>query len=70
MKYAKDFFSEGPRICLGWRYATTLLKILLVRLLTHFEFDANLKFEELEFKMIVSMNVCQGYQVKIKERNW
>lgn len=66
----KTFFSEGHRMCLGWKYAVTLMKINLVHLLMHYEFDTRLKMEELEFKFCVTMNVCQGYQLKITERKY
>ncbi len=55
-------------MCLGWKYSLNLMKIMLSHLLMHYEFDTRLKFEELEFKFCVTMNVCQGYQLRIKER--
>lgn len=30
---------EGPRICIGFRYAIMAVKISIVKLLTSFEFD-------------------------------
>lgn len=57
-------------MCLGWKYAITLMKINLIHLLMHYEFDTRLKFEELEFKFCVTMNVCQGYQMTITERKY
>lgn len=60
----------GSRKCVGWRYSLTLVKITLARLLMHYEFDTELKMDELEFKWAVTASVCQGYQLKIKERKY
>lgn len=65
-----SIFTEGPRMCIGYKYALNLMKVNLAHLLMHYEFDTRLKFEELEFKLVVTLNVCQGYQLKISERNF
>lgn len=57
-------------MCLGYKYALNLMKINLAHLLMHYEFDTTLKFDELEFKFAITLNVCQGYQLKIKTRNF
>lgn len=57
-------------MCIGYKYALNLMKVNLAHLLMHYEFDTRLKFEELEFKLVVTLNVCQGYQLKISERNF
>ena len=66
--YAYIPFSKGLRICMGWRYATLLMKIQLANILLRYEVDTNLKFEDLEFEFNVTMNVCQGYKISLKER--
>lgn len=37
------FTGEGPRICIGLRFALMVTKIALVKLLTEFEFDKSPK---------------------------
>ena len=55
-------------MCIGYKYALNLMKINLAHLLMHYEFDTRLKLEELQFKFVVTLSVCQGYQLKISER--
>ena len=66
--YAYLPFSRGPRMCIGWRYTMLLMKIQLANVLLRYEVDTSLKFEELEFKFNVTMNICQGYKISLKER--
>ncbi len=55
-------------MCVGWKYSMTMMKIVISHLLLHYEFDTKLTFDELEFKYCISMLVCQGYRLQIKER--
>jgi len=66
--YAFIPFTKGSRMCLGYRYAMTLMKIQLANFLLRYEVDTSLKFEELEYELNTTMNVCQGYMISIKER--
>ncbi|KAG5670857.1 hypothetical protein PVAND_001091 [Polypedilum vanderplanki] len=66
--YAFLPFTKGPRICLGWRYAMMLMKIQLCNFLMRYEVDTSLKYEELEFELNVTLNICQGFKISIKER--
>ncbi|KAG5670858.1 hypothetical protein PVAND_001092 [Polypedilum vanderplanki] len=67
--YAFLPFTRGPRMCLGWRYAMMLMKIQLCNFLVRYEVDTSLKYEELEFELNVTLNICQGFKISIKERN-
>lgn len=67
--YAYLPFTKGPRMCLGYRYAMILMKIQLANFLMRYEVDTSLKFDELEFSTQVTLTVCQGYRISIKERN-
>ena len=58
--YAYLPFAKGPRMCIGYRYAMMLMKIQLANFLMRFEVDTNLKCDELEFEVLVSMTVCHG----------
>jgi cytochrome P450 family 313 len=66
--YAFLPFSKGPRMCLGWRYAMLLMKIQLANILLKYEVDTSLKLSELEFQFSITMNICQGYKISLKER--
>jgi len=66
--YAFIPFTKGPRMCLGYRYGMTLMKIQLVNFLLRYEVDTRLKFEELHYELNTTLNVCQGYMISIKKR--
>lgn len=66
--YAFIPFAKGPRMCLGWRYAMILMKIQLCNFLMRYEVDTTLKYNELDFELNVTLNLCQGFQISIKER--
>ena len=68
--YAFIPFTKGPRMCLGYRYAMALIKIQLANFLMRFEVDTNLKFDELELTSKISMTICQGYMISIKDRKY
>ncbi|XP_070502889.1 uncharacterized protein [Chironomus tepperi] len=68
--YAFIPFTKGSRMCLGYRYAMTLMKIQLANFLLRYEVDTTLKFEELEYELNTTMNICQGYMISIKERKF
>lgn len=44
-------FGEGPRSCMAPRYANTLVKIALVKILTNFEFQLDRAKTQLPLKM-------------------
>jgi len=68
--YAYLPFAKGPRMCLGYRYAMMLMKIQLANFLMRYEVDTDMKLDELEFGVQVTMTVCQGYMIKIKNRKY
>lgn len=67
--YAFIPFTKGPRMCLGYRYAMTLIKVQLAHFLMKYEVDTLLKYEEIEFELNVTLIVCQGYKIKITKRS-
>jgi cytochrome P450 len=67
--YAFIPFAKGPRMCIGWRYAMILIKIQLANILLKYEVDTSLKLDELEFKVNITLNVCQGFRISIKKRS-
>lgn len=66
--YAFIPFANGPRICIGKRYAMNNIKIVLCHFLRNFKVTTNLKYEELEFRNNITMRVAQGYMIKLEKR--
>ncbi|XP_070505832.1 probable cytochrome P450 313a4 [Chironomus tepperi] len=66
--YAYIPFAKGPRMCIGWRYAMLLMKIQLANILLRYEIDSDMKLEEVDFHLHITMNSAQGYNIRIKER--
>ncbi|XP_034104137.1 probable cytochrome P450 318a1 [Drosophila albomicans] len=48
-------FSKGLRTCIGRRYSFFIMKVFLVKLLTHFEFHSDLQLEQLQFVEGISL---------------
>lgn len=67
--YAYIPFAGGPRMCIGWRYAINLTKIIIAHFLMHFEVDTKLTMDEIKFKYAITLSIVQGYMISIKERN-
>jgi hypothetical protein len=55
-------------MCLGWRYAMFFMKINIANFLLRYEINTSTKYDELEFALIVTMSICQGYKISLKER--
>lgn len=66
--YAFIPFANGPRICIGKRYAMNNIKIILCHFLRNFKVTTNLKYEDLEFRNNITMRIAQGYMVKLEKR--
>lgn len=66
--YAFIPFTKGARMCLGYRYALTLMKIQLANFLMRYEVSTSLNYEDLEYEINTTLNICQGHMISIKER--
>ena len=58
----------GRRNCIGYRYAFTSFKIMLVKLLRNFKFSSTLKFNELQFDRKIALKLIGPHLVKIERR--
>lgn len=62
-------YSGGPRMCLGYQYATYNIKVGLIILLTRYRFETDLKLEDLRYKFSVTLKLLNKHLVRIYKRN-
>ena len=68
--YAFVPFSGGPRICLGFKYATNIMKTAVCYLLRNYKITSNLIYEELDVKILLVTRIVQDYMIQIEKRNF
>ncbi|XP_059619192.1 probable cytochrome P450 313b1 [Phlebotomus argentipes] len=61
-------FSGGPRNCMGIKYAFLVMKIVLVHLLSRFEFSTDLKLEDLTHRFEVTLKLVNRHMVRVRPR--
>jgi cytochrome P450/NADPH-cytochrome P450 reductase len=61
-------FLNGPRMCIGWRYAMMFMKLTLATFLMHYEADTSLKQCEIEREFEVAVGK-RGGMMSIKKRD-
>lgn len=66
--YAYFPFSNGPRMCLGYKYAQMTMKVFLSKFLMKYRVTTDLKYEDLEFQMKITTRIKQGYTMKVEKR--
>lgn len=69
-KYAYIPYAKGPRMCIGYNYANFSMKVTLAGLFRQFKISTNLKLQEIEFELDMTVNIKQGYSVKLEKRNF
>lgn len=62
-------FSKGPRICPGNRYAAMSIKAFLSKFLMKYHVTTKLRYEELKIEFMFTMNVKQGFMLKVQRRS-
>ncbi|CAO1393073.1 unnamed protein product [Diamesa hyperborea] len=68
--YAYAPFSKGPRNCIGMKYGMNVMKIALSHILRNYKVTTNLKFEDLEYKVAITLRVVQNYMIKVERRKF
>lgn len=61
-------FSTGRRNCIGNRFATIFIKIILLSLVKNFKFTTKSKFEDLRFKYGMTLKLTENHFVSITKR--
>ncbi|XP_050094079.1 probable cytochrome P450 313a1 [Anopheles aquasalis] len=58
----------GMRNCIGGQYAMISMKVILIKILTSYLLETDLKFNDLSMKFAVSMKNANGYMVRLMSR--
>ncbi|XP_053660991.1 cytochrome P450 4C1-like [Anopheles marshallii] len=61
-------FSAGSRNCIGLRYAWLSMKTMLLKVLTRYRIETDLKLEDLSTKIALTMKITNGHMVRLKRR--
>lgn len=61
-------FSQGPRNCIGVRFAYISLKIMLAKMLRKYQFSTNLRMDDLKMRLEVTSKLIPGAYVTVEER--
>ncbi|XP_059218779.1 probable cytochrome P450 313a4 [Stomoxys calcitrans] len=67
--YAFIPFTKGLRNCIGWKYATLSIKVVLSKLLRNFRFYTDFKYEDLEHIESVTLRLKHVPVLSIYERD-
>lgn len=67
--YAFIPFSAGPRICIGYKYASNAMKIVLCHILRNFKVTTPLKYDELKLQISFILRISQNYMIKLEPRH-
>lgn len=66
--YAFIPFSQGPRICLGHRFAWFTMKTFLSLFLRRYKVTSSLKLKDIVVQTIFTLHIDQGFMVAVEER--
>ncbi|XP_045467262.1 cytochrome P450 4C1-like [Harmonia axyridis] len=62
-------FSGGPRVCIGYRYAMIVMKLILSKIVRKFELKTEYKsIEEIQLKINLMMRPSNGFKVTLQPR--
>lgn len=61
-------FSAGARSCMGYRYASIVLKMTTAYIVRAFRLRTEMKIEDLKFRMHITLNMINPYMVSLEKR--
>ncbi|XP_050095977.1 probable cytochrome P450 313a2 [Anopheles aquasalis] len=61
-------FSAGMRNCIGGQYAMISMKVILIKILTSYQLETDLKFNDLSMKFAITMRNADGHMVRLMRR--
>jgi cytochrome P450 len=61
-------FSAGPRNCIGYRYASTLMQMMIMRCVREYKFSTRLQFEDLKCVFKFSLKLNTKHWLMIEKR--
>ncbi|VVC44950.1 Hypothetical protein CINCED_3A014120 [Cinara cedri] len=68
-KYSFIPFSGGPRGCIGEKYATMNMTVILATVVRNFSLHTDMKLSDVKLKIDLAARSAQGYPVTIRPRN-
>jgi cytochrome P450 len=63
-------FSGGPRICIGYKYAYMSMKVVMATMLRRYKFSTDLKMEDLEWDVSITLKLIKKHMVTAEKRAW
>lgn len=61
-------FSSGPRMCTGYKYATFISRITLVKIIGAYKLKTKMKMEDIHLKSYISLKLCSPHMISIEKR--
>lgn len=63
-------FSNGPRNCIGQRFAFISIKTILAKILRNYRFRTHVRMEDLKFRIEITSKPSNGIIVEVEKRNF
>lgn len=61
-------FGGGPRNCIGNKYAYMSVRFFVCWLVRHFRFSTIMRFEDMQYRMCISLKLTNGYMLEVHRR--
>lgn len=61
-------FTKGLRMCIGYRYALNLMKIMIAKIFLNFRLHTNVRLEDLMVKGTISLKLCHYPLCELERR--
>lgn len=63
-------FTKGLRMCIGYRYAMMLMKVMVAKIFRNFSVHTNAKMHDLIIKGTISLKLCQYPLCELQQRKF